>query len=86
MRAKQPLPLRGGQSVLQPGSHSCYKAIYFNVERATFVIAGVLQMHLNMHAPWKAAHGSMVLVEEDALRLLKLAGKPWPSLSSHAQR
>jgi hypothetical protein len=32
--------------VLQPGSHSCYKALYFNVERATFVIAGVLLLLL----------------------------------------
>lgn len=64
VRAKQPLPLRGGESVLQPGSHSCYKALYFNVERATFVIAGGLlmllqQQAINAHAK-QNMHGRMV--------------------------
>jgi hypothetical protein len=37
---KKPLPLRDGSAVLQPGSSSCYKAVYFNIERATYIMAG----------------------------------------------
>ncbi len=45
MRAKQALPLRGGQAVLRPGNSTCYKAVYFNVERATYIIAGAQDYH-----------------------------------------